>query len=194
VSDEPRAGGRNPSDGLDGGTASSSRPPCWGIGLGRTGTTSFCEALRLLGYARVAHNPVFEALRGLEGGADIGVYMNDKYLDYKFPKSKFVLTFRDLPSWLDSKAAIADLYPVRSRDEDIAILRRMTVYETVGFDRQKMTAAYHRHHDDVRRYFADRPEDLLELNILQGEAWERLCPFLGLPVPTVRFPNLNRRG
>ncbi len=169
------------------------RPPCWGVGLGRTGTTSLCAALRLLGYLRVEHNPRFETLRLLEGGADIGVYMNYKYLDYKFPGSKFVLTTRDLDSWLESKAAIAPLYPVRSRDEDVAILRRMTVYETVGFDQDKMTAAYHRHHADVRRYFGDRPRDLLELDILGGEGWERLCPFLGLPVPVAAFPRMNQR-
>src|SRR5437762_226339 len=26
---------------------------CWGIGLGRTGTTSFCNALKILGYKKV---------------------------------------------------------------------------------------------------------------------------------------------
>ena len=76
-------------------------PRCWGIGLSRTGTTSFCEALRLLGYKNVVHNPEYAELKDLNGGSDLGVIVFYKYLDYKFPGSKFVLTLRDdLESWL----------------------------------------------------------------------------------------------
>ncbi|MGH6841523.1 MAG: sulfotransferase [Methylocella sp.] len=69
----------------------------------------------------------------------------------------------------------------------------MTIYESVSFDTEKFTVAYHRHHADVRRYFAHRPGDLLEMSISQGEGWEKLCPFLGLPVPSISFPHLNWR-
>jgi hypothetical protein len=63
----------------------------------------------------------------------------------------------------------------------------------VTFDREKFIAAYNRHHADVRRYFADRPGDLMEMNIIEGDGWEKLCPFLGLQVPPTPFPHLNRR-
>lgn len=171
----------------------TTRPHCWGIGLGRTGTNSLCEAMRVLGYAAVKHNPQFEDLASLEGGADNGVILHYKYLDYKFPGSKFVLTLRDLDAWLPSMKHIAEVHPVRSREEDLKILRRMSLYETVCFDAEKFAAAYHRHHADVRRYFADRPNDLLELSISHGEGWEKLCPFLGLPTPSIPFPHLHRR-
>ena len=52
------------------------RVRCWGIGLGRTGTNSLCEALRILGYTSVGHNPRFEELPSLEGGADNGVTLH----------------------------------------------------------------------------------------------------------------------
>jgi hypothetical protein len=58
--------------------------------------------LRLLGYNRVTHNPRFEVLRQWEGGADNGVVVFYKYLDFKFPGSRFVLTTRNLESWLAS--------------------------------------------------------------------------------------------
>ncbi|MGH6811745.1 MAG: sulfotransferase [Methylocella sp.] len=138
-------------------------------------------------------NPRFEELSLLDGGSDLGVIMHYKYLDYKFPGSKFVLTLRELPAWLPSAKYIADANPVRSRDQDMAILRRMTIYGSVSFDAEKFTAAFHRHHADVRRYFAHRPDDLLEMSIAQGEGWEKLCPFLGLPMPSVPFPHLNWR-
>jgi hypothetical protein len=60
-------------------------------------------------------------------------------------------------------AYAAEIFPVVSRDEDIKIMRRMTIYEAVGFDREKFIAAYYRHHADVRRYFAGR-SDLLDVD------------------------------
>ena len=41
------------------------------------------------------------------------------------------------------------------------------------------------------RYFADRPGDLLEIDISRGGGWEPLCAFLGEPVPDVAFPRSN---
>lgn len=169
------------------------RPPCWGIGLGRTGTNSLCQALRLLGYDHVAHNPTFDELRQLDGGADNGVLLFYKYLDYKFPGSKFVLMLRPLEDWLQSMEFAAARFPIKSADDDIAIMRRMQLYESVTFDRQKFERAYHAHHTDVRRYFRDRPSDLLEMQLVAGEGWEVLCPFLGLPIPETSFPHLHAR-
>jgi hypothetical protein len=175
---------------------SMNRKRCWGIGLGRTGTLSLCYALVILGYRRVLHNPFFEELASLDGGADLGVALYYKYLDYKFPGSKFVLTLRDLGSWLESMEFAFMRTPLLSRDEDVKIARRedvkiarrMLMYETVTFDRDRLIAAYHRHHADVRRYFLDRPDDLLEMNIIEHDQWDKLSPFLGLPIPTVPFP------
>jgi hypothetical protein len=64
----------------------------------------------------------------------------------------------------------------------------------VKFERDKFVAAYARHHADVRRYFRGRPDDLLEMNILEGDGWEKLCPFLGIPVSSEPFPHLNHRS
>ncbi len=164
----------------------------WGIGLGRTGTTSFCDSLRVLGYQNVVHNPTFEELPYLDGAADNGCTIFYKYLDYKFPGSKFVLLTRDLKPWLDSAEYIHDHGPV-DRSKDLVIMRRMLLYGTVVFDREKFIETYHRHHEDVRRYFHNRPDDLLEMDITIGDGWEKLCPFLGLPVPNHPFRDTNKR-
>jgi Sulfotransferase domain len=47
--------------------------------------------------------------------------------------------------------------------------------------------------DSVLEYFEDRPEALLTLDITAGENWEKLCSFLGVPVPDVEFPFENAR-
>jgi hypothetical protein len=164
----------------------------WGIGLGRTGTTSFCDSLRVLGYRNVIHNPTFEELAGLDGAADNGCTVFYKYLDYKFPGSKFVLLTRDLKPWLDSAEYIHGHKPI-DRAEDVIIMRRMLLYETVVYDKKKFIETYHRHHEDVRRYFASRPGDMLEMDITKGDGWEKLCPFLELPIPDQPFRNANKR-
>ncbi len=177
---------------LEGGKDAAGKK-AWVIGLGRTGTHSYCEALRILGYRKVIHNPSFEELAEIDAAADNGCTIFYKYLDYKYPNSKCILSLRDLDPWLESAKYIHDNSPL-SREDDVPIQRRMLLYETVEFDRDKFIEAYHRHHADVRRYFKDRPDDLLEMNIADGDGWEKLCPFLGIPVPQVPFPHRYKRN
>ena len=167
-------------------------PRCWGVGLARTGNTSFCAALELLGYEPVRQDPGFEELRELQGGSGKTVVLHYKYLDYLFPGSKFVLTTRSLEGWLRSmeQSHIHDPRPILGEHERIA--RRMAIYEHVGYDEHTLTQAFHRHHADVRRYFSRRAGDLLEFNPADGQGWETICPFLDLPSPDAAFPKLNQ--
>jgi hypothetical protein len=167
-------------------------PKVWGIGLARTGTTTLCEVFRRLGYERVLHNPRFLLLEQADAAADNECALFYRYLDYRFPGSKFILTTRALPDWLKSIKFVLEKYPVCSRTENVAIFRRMTLYGTVSFDQLKMTNTYLRHHAEVRHYFRDRTSDLLEVDFGQGDGWERICTFLKLPVPNEPFPHLNR--
>ena len=47
------------------------------------------------------------------------------------------------------------------------------------------------HYSERKKYFKDRPNDLLVMNICNGEGWEKLCPFLNKPVPDAPFPKEN---
>jgi len=71
---------------------------------------------------------------------------------------------------------------------------RKSLYGTVKFNEQKFNAAYERHHQDVLDYFAERPNDLLILNICGGEQWEPLCSFLDVALPSEIFPFANARS
>jgi hypothetical protein len=145
-----------------------------------------------LGYEPVQQDPAFETLRTLRGGSGATVVLHFKYLDFVFPDSKFVLTTRSTESWLQSmeRSHIHNPHPIDGHHDRIA--RRMAIYETVGYDEPVLSQSFHRHHAEVRRYFAARPDDLLVLNVAAGEGWERLCPFLGVPAPTDPFPALNQ--
>ena len=44
---------------------------------------------------------------------------------------------------------------------------------------------------DVLSYFRDRSDDILILDIISGDGWEKLCPFLDRDIPDVPFPKTN---
>jgi hypothetical protein len=78
----------------------------WGIGLTRTGTTSLNTALNLLGYKSIHWPTTAELLNGnLQAATDESVGVVFKYLDFRHPGSKFILTERDEESWIRSTAA-----------------------------------------------------------------------------------------
>ena len=67
----------------------------------------------------------------------------------------------------------------------------LDLYGTDVFDDQRFAAGYARFVAGVEEYFKDRPQDLLIIDVTAGEGWEKLCPFLGSPVPDVPFPKAN---
>jgi len=95
------------------------------------------------------------------------------------------------PHWMQAQAS-AILGQGLLRDRTVErVFTQMTLYETVEFDETKFRQGYHRHEEDVSRYFADRPGDVLRMRICEGEGWQRLCHLLGHPVPNTPFPSLN---
>ena len=52
----------------------------------------------------------------------------------------------------------------------------------------------HSKYHEINTYFKNRPNDLLVMNICEGDGWEMLCPFLGTDIPDVPFPKLNVYG
>jgi hypothetical protein len=168
---------------------------CWGIGLGRTGTKSLIEALQILGYEKVAHNPpFFEDLLKLDAAAEAGCQVFYKFLDARFPDSKFVVTIRDLKSWLISNQKAFDKYPISRIDasspyHDAMLRNRMARWGTCTYDKGKLIERYYEHHLGIARHFAGREDQLLWMDIVSGDTWKVLCPFLKVPIPDVAFPH-----
>jgi Sulfotransferase domain len=77
----------------------------FGVGLSRTGTTSLHYALGFLGY-RSIHFPPPHQLRELlnfyDAAVDTPVACVFKELAEAYPDARFVLTVRDMDSWLAS--------------------------------------------------------------------------------------------
>jgi len=161
----------------------------FGIGLTRTGTTSLTEALKILGYSAV-HCPMsYEEIENHEASTDTAIAARFEFLDLLYPGSKFVLTTRDLDSWIESAASLD-----RFESDPIWQLEtRAKLWGSFLFDREKFIEGYHKHHSKVLRHFRNRPNDFLILDLRATEKFEKLCGFLNKPKIESEYPHLNKR-
>jgi fructose-1,6-bisphosphatase/inositol monophosphatase family enzyme len=174
----------------------------FGIGLSKTGTSSLAQALQRLGFktrdcmgtrryvAGDLSSIDMDTVLAHDALTDTPIPSFYRELDARLPGSKFILTVRDRESWLQScrkqfteRAAAAQSDAHRRLFEDL--------YGTNVFDEQRFADGYERFVAGVHEYFRGRPADLLVLNVTAGDGWEKLCPFLGRPIPEAPFPKAN---
>jgi len=181
-----------------------------GVGLNKTGTTTLGQALNMLGFRTIDYPTDPRTLEQLEHGdyrldilneyvgvTDTPVGLFYPQLDKCYPGSRFILTVREKAAWLRS---VRDHWPfVMDWSQYEENFRRFTyyaftaVYGAHHFNEDRYSYVYDTHLAGVLAYFQERPEDLLVMDICAGEGWEKLCPFLGVPIPEQPFPFLNRR-
>lgn len=176
----------------------------FGVGLSRTGTWSLSLALTRLGF-ETRHFPNDQATqRELRAGQyklsvldqvdalmDIPVAPYYAQFDRAFPGSRFILSTRATGPWLKSVENHFRLYVDHRRDsfDDFVFA---AVYGSVEFSAGRFAWVKEQHEANIRKYFADRPEDLLIIDVSHGNPWELLCKFLGRPIPDEPFPHGNR--
>jgi hypothetical protein len=185
----------------------------FGIGLSKTATTSLCAAFRVLGYEAWHWNSAHTAkaiwremsegnrsptLERYEMLCDLPIPVLYKKLDEVYPGSKFVLTIRNEKKWLDSIRRHFDYRANKWRagwDLDPFTHRiHQILYGQTHFDETVFLDRYRAHNAEVQEYFKHRPESLLVLHIDKGHGYDKLCPFIGKPVPGTPFPYMNQKG
>ena len=177
------------------------------VGLNKTGTTSLHRAFEILGF-RSAHYWTEEGRLGeiiadnarrdrpLLTGIDHYEALTDwvdrytaplfRRLDEQYPDSRFVLTTRDLESWLASRERHVNRMP------NIDALRRQFPENPwYNLDIDFWRKQYHDHYAAVRLYFEGRP-NLLEVDLIETPGWPALCDLLERPIPDEAFPFENR--
>ncbi len=174
----------------------------FGIGLSKTGTSSLAHALEILGY-RTKDYPGIERyepgdlssidarlLEAYDALTDTPIPSFYRELDARYPGAKFILTVRNMDGWLLSCKKQFTENLARAQNEAHNRLF-MDLYGTTVYEEDKFRAGYERFVAGVLDYFKGRPADLLVLDVTGGEGWEKLCPFLGKPVPDMPFPKAN---
>ncbi len=187
------------------------RVKIFGIGFHKTGTSSLAKALRILGYHTIHgdsphEEPFGDQGRSLIAQIDQGNYrlptierfdaFTDnpyfsiwKELDREYPKSRFILTIREEREWLDSCVRYYEqrpLLPMR-----VWMFGDYANPATSEAAQQRWLDAYRLHNQSIIEHFKERPSDLLVMDITKGEAWEKLCAFLGQDIPSTSFPKEN---
>lgn len=168
----------------------------WGIGLGRTGTRSLCKSLEIMGFKTIHEPPFIDSFEGYDAAA-AGACMSDyRFLDLRYPESKFILTVRDIGTWLNSCKKAMEQYSVSRMSPgdkyfNVMIRNRAHRYGTLVYNKGKMTKNYLRHEEEIVSYFTERPEKLLVWNIVEHGRWEPLCEFLGRGIPQEDFPYIT---
>lgn len=181
-----------------------SRPKFLGVGWAKTGTTSLGECFRQLGYRHVSRrldgidylaagkiSAISRIARCYDTFEDWPWLLLYKEFDRRFPGMKFILTTRPSAPWLKSY-----LNQIEQPGHETEIMnRRRAFLYGISFpnpDYDKLIQRYERHNAEVRDYFKDRPQDLLEVDWSQGDGWAQLALFLGHPVPSTPFPHANK--
>jgi hypothetical protein len=173
----------------------------FGIGLSKTGTTSLFAALDQLGYRSATYrhmralgledwfegNFATDYLAGYDAATDLPLAVFYPQLDERYPGSKFVLTVRELDSWLESAERHFAVAPASEFGRQV----RLATYGITGFDAGRFRHVYETHLGNVDWHFRHRPDALLTLDIVGGEGWAKLCPFLGRSEPYTVFPHVQ---
>jgi hypothetical protein len=184
----------------------------FGVGFHKTGTSSLAAALEMLGY-RTVHGDGRNAkhkgdegrdmIRRIEAGdcdlptlALYDAFTDNPYftiwrqLADKFPDAKFILTERDEAKWLDSCIRFYKGRRIRPMRE--WMFGEHADPSSGEAAAQAWLAAYRKHNQSIKEHFANQPDRLLVINVMAGDGWNLICPFLGVPEPGEPFPHANK--
>lgn len=175
----------------------SKQPKVFCIGFHKTGTSSMARALRMLGYrvtgpngqhdpdiAKNVYRMAAKLVKEYDAFQDNPRPIIYKWCHEQFPDAKFILTVRDPEKWYRSQGNFGEKEtPMRKWIYGDAYGSPMT-------DKDVYIARYKRHNAEVREYFRGNP-NFVEVDITAENAWEKICPLLGKPVPAEPFPHAN---
>lgn len=165
-----------------------------GVGLSKTGTSSLAAALQILGFSCVHSGHPF-LIEQAAAMVDTPAASRFRELDVMYPGSKFILTVREQQAWLGSCRKHWDRVRLDTSSPEVRFEYRwcrVRLFGRIEFEPENHWRSYQRHVSEVRSFFAQRPDDLLEMDITRGDGWQPLCEFLDIPVPPTPFPWNNR--
>ncbi len=173
----------------------------FGVGFQRTGTTSLSVALNTLGiktlqFPKELYNDIdHDMIREYDGFTDDPVTLLYKELDQRHPKSKFIHTIRDEKSWIKSIHWLLTTGKVKFKESftKYGDEFNMKLFGTTEYDEKLFLETYRKYNDEVFNYFVNRSDDCLVIDFTKGEGFEKLCPFLGKPLPDRPFPHRNKQ-
>jgi hypothetical protein len=177
------------------------------VGLSRTGTTSIGHAGNILGYKAVHNNvPMVWSLSDgnivmLHGSDTLNFFVDEPYFTLWetfytiYPRAKFILTTRDLSSWVPAIKDMVKNHQVRwdkkIRKFQIRFWNLNPKYYKGEIDDGYLINWYFKHNGKVVNTIPSDQLLVLPSEIPGIQKWEKLCKFLDKPIPDVEYPHLN---
>lgn len=132
-----------------------------------------------------------------------------KYVDEAYPKSKFILTVRDsAEQWYNSLIRFHSIkfgngrVPTKQDLENAVYVWKGFPWEVFShkyktpeddpYNKQILIDYYNSYNEGAIKYFAERPEDFIVINVGEKESYEKLMAFLDLKSPYAHFPWENK--
>ena len=158
-----------------------------------------------------AHNPDFRRYDDLDAVLDVPSAFFFRELLVAYPSAKVILTVREIEEWWVSIREhfnrLPILWPtwkdyVRERMQGTDNIKewvensrfrtnvRSLVYGSPDAREFMYKKRYREHNAAVLHEV--QPDRLLVMDIIAGDGWSTLCPFLGLAQPDAAFPHQNR--
>jgi len=173
------------------------------MGLPRTGTTSVCHAILELGIA-TAHTAYTQAcFKNAIAIADTPIFNDYQALDKHYPGSKFIYLERELSAWLPSiKQLLTRMHTNLTRGDggfNIHIKRcYLNTFSEFSLeninDDDYLENCYNSHFESAKRYFKNRQQDFLSIDIAKPASYKLLCDFLGITSDKTDFEKMNMGG
>lgn len=160
------------------------------LGLHKTGTSSLQEALEILGYKMEQDEGTFEQDLTKEKCEQIVRDHSDvsrrgfpfvafpELLKELHPDATFILTTRNEDDWFFSVKR-------NWRREQIPM---HDWFYGGPMDEERYINKYREHVKHIRELFPG----ILEMDIVAGDGWDKLCPYLGREIPHNPFPHKNK--
>lgn len=177
------------------------------VSLPRTGTTSMCKMLNVLGYKSKHVPSCFYEKWTKEGFNAFGdtpcfapTFVKERSITN--PKNKFIYIEKPLEEWCQSFESVKlhNSYNIllnifKPEELNVVKINEILAYgEVFGFkgvyDPIEFMDAAERHRKEIINILPYH--QLLIYDFKMG--WEPLCEFLDVPIPTEEMPLLNRRG
>lgn len=173
-----------------------------GVGLPRTGTATLAEALAILGF-EASHDrdtsfplwPVVPSDITAEAEVGFPVALYWPRLVEANPDCKVILTTRDIDTWWESikwhinKIHASAALPHIHYSDLLHCLLFGSAYPHGYWYKWR----FQEWNKSVLSYMDRNCHRLLVLDIVAGDKWDKVCPFLGVEEPDAEWPWLNKK-
>lgn len=135
--------------------------------------------------------------------ADTPIFSDFPELDKYYPNSKFIYLERDLNLWVPSiKQLLQRMHYNITRDDGGFNPYIKRCYQQIFspftieniLDNDFLTHCYNDHKEGINKFFSERNDDLLRLNISHDKSLNQLQKFLELPEQHGSFKKINTGG